>query len=503
MKKKIILIPLDERPCNQEFQKLLTIDTDYEVLTPPLEYLGLQKKPGDIDKIWNWLHKEVKNAFGLILSIDTLLYGGLVPSRLHNQGVEELLKRIDDLKAIKTDNKDLKIYAFDTIMRTPSYSSDDEEPDYYNVWGKDIHDFGALTHKVEVNVASESDKQLLSEIKSRLPMEFYQDYTDRRKKNVEVTKRIIDFVKDETIDFMVIPQDDATPFGLTAKDQIVIRQYIHDQKTQLKAYMYPDADGVANTLLARLINVDKGIRPSFYVKYASEAGKLVIPCLEDRHIIETIKYQILAVNGVLTSCVENADVVLMINVAPKMFDVRFSYLKGIEHDVFRNLIEYIEYADYAVNTLKKPVIIGDVAYANGSDLELVDLIYQKGLTYKLAGYAAWNSSSNSLATAIAQGIIYNIYGKTKSHLEFLAMRFIEDAGYQSIVRQIVVDQLPSMGMDFFNIDGPRGKVATMVKEGLQKYINEELPKEYPVKIVECYQPWSRMYEVGLKVKIKD
>ncbi len=503
MKKKILLIPLDERPCNRIFQQLLTKGTEYDVKTPPLEILGLQKKAGDVNKIWAWLQKEVEDAYGLILSIDTLLYGGLVPSRLHHKTVDELLCKVDDLKQLKKNNKDLKILAFDTIMRTPSYSSDDEEPDYYQTWGKDIHDYGMLTHKIEANVATDVEKKTLQEINQRLPKDYYEDYINRRRKNIEVTKRIIEFVKDGTIDFMVIPQDDATPYGLTAKDQHSIRQYINDTKQQLKVYMYPDADGVGLTLLARLINIDNGVRPRVYVRFSSDAGRLVIPCLEDRHIIETIKYHILAINGVMTENEASADSILMVNVAPKMFDVRFENLKGIEHNVMRNLIEFIEYADYAINYLKKPVIIGDVAYANGSDLELVNLIYQKGLTYQLAGYAAWNSSSNSLATAIAQGVIYNLYGKTKSHLEFLALRFIEDAAYQSIVRQEVVNQLPKMGMDFFHIDGPDGKVSEMVKKGLQKYIEEQLPNDYKVEIIECYQPWSRMYEVGLEIKIVD
>lgn len=433
-----------------------------------------------------------------------LLYGGLVPSRLHNHSVEILLKRLDDLKKLKAHNPKVKIFAFATIMPTPSYSSSDEEPDYYELHGKDIHDYGMLMHKLEVNAITEAEKQTLEEITARLPMIYYEDYIERRQKNLSVTKRIIDYVKNEIIDFMIIPQDDASPYGLTAKDQRMIREYINQTKTQLKVYMYPDADGVANTLLARLINIDKGFRPQIYVRFASCAGKTVIPSLEDRHIIETIKYHIIAINGIMTETVESADLVLMINVAPKMFDVRFSYYaKGIEHDAFRNLIEFIEYADYTINTLNKLTIIGDVAYCNGADLELIDLIYQKGLTYKLAGYAAWNSSSNSIATALCQGIIYYHYGRTKAHLEFLALRYLDDAAYQSMVRQLVVQQLPTMKMDFFNIDGPRGKVAEMVRSGLQAYIDKELPKDYQVLIEDCYLPWSRMYEVGLKVTIKD
>ena len=64
----------------------------------------------------------------------------------------------------------------------------------------------------------------------------------------------LSYVKEKIIDFLIVPQDDSAPYGYTAKDQIVIRKEINRLNIAFNALMYPDADGVGNTLLARAIN---------------------------------------------------------------------------------------------------------------------------------------------------------------------------------------------------------------------------------------------------------
>ena len=80
---KILHIPLDERPCNYEFPKQIFQGGEWEILTLPFSYLGLKKKPAQIEKIQQWVLNNYQSAYGIVISIDMLLYGGIVPSRIH------------------------------------------------------------------------------------------------------------------------------------------------------------------------------------------------------------------------------------------------------------------------------------------------------------------------------------------------------------------------------------------------------------------------------------
>ena len=75
-----------------------------------------------------------------------LLYGGIIPSRLHHFSLEELTGRLDAVRELKKRNPKLKIFAFALIMRCPSYSSSDEEPDYYEICGREIFLTGQIKH---------------------------------------------------------------------------------------------------------------------------------------------------------------------------------------------------------------------------------------------------------------------------------------------------------------------------------------------------------------------
>ena len=508
--KNILLIPLDERPCNYNFPSMLARDTDYRLLMPPLALLGKKKQPGDTEGIWNWLEKTAPECSDAVISIDTLLYSGIIPSRLHHYSAESLLGKLERLKKLRQLNPSLTIYAFSLIMRNPTYSSSEEEPDYYEDWGREIHRRGVIEHKIELSIATEEELGELADIDKRLPKEYLDDYLTRRRINLEVNKKCVELAKEGLFDFLIFPQDDSSPYGVTAKDQQVVRQKIDDLNVNMKVYMYPDADAVANTLLARAINRREGVRPLVYVKYASSAGPSVIPLYEDRIVSETIKYQILAAGGLVASSVSEADLILLVNVPGGNMQDRLDGItsvpvikRTIEYDSFRNLVELVEFADYAVHTIKKPVIMGDIAYSNGGDPLLLSMLRQKGLLWSLAGYAGWNTSSNTLGTCIPMGMIYSLFGDTKAHRDFLALRYLEDIGYCSKVRmEVTANKLPSLGLDFFHSDGPRGKAAELVKQGLQKYANETLSAESRhVTVTDCYLPWCRMFEVGLEVKV--
>ncbi len=507
MMKTILLVPLDERPCNYQYQQLMVKDTDFCVKLPPRSILGKKKTPGDPDQIFDWLFEHAAECDGAVISIDALVYSSILASRLHQDSLEVLSNRLERLRKLKETYPSLKLFGFTLIMRNPRYSSSDEEPDYYEYWGHEIHRYGFIQHKMELSIATEEERAEYDEICARLPKEYLEDYLSRREKNIVINQMAIDLVRDGVIDFMIVPQDDSSPYGLTAKDQQIVRNHIRQTHTQLSVYMYPDADAVENTLVARMINEANGVRPLVYVKYASALGDSIIPLYEDRLINETIKYQILAAGGLVASCVQEADLVLMINSPggnPKEHGIDQPIPPSIEYDAYRNQIEQVEYAAYAMDVLHKPVCFGDVAYGNGGDPELLSLLKEKGILYQVAGYAGWNTSSNTLGTVIPMAMIFCIYGSRPGHEEFLTARYLEDIGYMAFVRrEVCCEELKQRGLNYFLVDGEEGEIASIVKQKLQLFADQMLCDETHHVIVEtCRMPWNRMFETEIHVHVE-
>lgn len=498
--KKVVLLPLDERPCNYDFAFKMFEGTEFKITRPSKEIMGDKKKPGNLEKIQEFILNETKDAYGLVISIDTLLYGGIVPSRLHYFTEDELKERLSVLKQVKEVNPEVKIFAFDLIMRCPQYSLSDEEPDYYDECGLQIFKYGFIKHKMDLNKATPEEVEYFNNLSFN--KDYLDDFLNRRKINANLNLESVNLVKENIIDFLIIPQDDSAEYGWTAIDQHIIRSEIEANNLQLRVYMYPGADEVANTLMSRMLCEVTNKRPLVYIKYSSITSGQTIPSLEDRYLDTTIKYQILAAGGLVVSSLNEADIALFVN-APSdhMITSTAQWNKGLGFTTQRNLVEYMEYMDYCVNIKNIPVIVADVAFGNGGDLELLSLLEEKQLTMKVAAYAGWNTSANSLGTCIPQGIVNWMYGNTNSHKSFLALRYIEDLGYCAVVRKYIADNiLHKYNYNYFYVEHQRGVVSEKVKEQLLEFTKDRIPSIYNnVEIVDIYMPWRRMYEVGLNI----
>lgn len=57
----------------------------------------------------------------------------------------------------------------------------------------------------------------------------------------------------------------------------------------------------------------------------------------------------------------------------------------------------------------KIVSIADNAYANGGDIMFIHLLDKNQLLMQVGGYAGWNTSANTIGTAIAEAVdmLYN------------------------------------------------------------------------------------------------
>lgn len=495
MSKKIVLLPMDERPCNYHFPKQLFADEEIHIVEP--QQLGYKKQGADYNKIQSFLNDECMDAYGLIISMDMLLYGGLVPSRIHHQNEETLVNKLQVVKQLKQKNPSLKIYAFQCIMRCPNYSSADEEPDYYEQYGQQIHDLGEAVNMHQSGIFQGTK---ISELTKAIPTEYLEDFVSRREINRQMNIQVIDLLNEGYIDGLVIPQDDSKEYGYAAMDRQVIRERIQELGLIDKVLIYPGADEVELTLFARMLNEIKQQCPKVYVKYACEQSKKIIPLYEGFPLDSTVSYHILSAGCQETFSFEQADIILAIS-APSsgMEEAEYQPSTNTSYTIDRNLAEFIRFIKMRL-TENKVVTIADNAYANGADLSLIQLLNNNQLLLQVAGYAGWNTSANTIGTAIAQAVHYFYYGKSQGQQSFLAERYLEDAGYCAKVRTDVKKHLPE-GMNYFDVKEEKGIVSEIVKDNLQQFQQQYLSSiSNEIHIIDVKMPWKRMFEVDLSVQ---
>jgi hypothetical protein len=492
---KIVYIALDERPCNEKFPREIFDNKDLKVVSPSLDIMPYKTKPGNFEALKAFLLEETKDAYGLVISMDTLLYGGLVPGRIHNLEDEVIMERLEFIKELKKINKDLVVYGFQVIMRCPVENGADEEPVYYKTEGRNIYLNGYFKHKEMLGILSDEERKQWNNL--NITPEYLEDFENRRRINLKYDVLSIEYTKEEIFDFLILCQDDSDEYGYPALDQEVAAKAIKENNLRLKVLAYAGADEVGMILISRMLNKIKGKQPTFYIKYPSPSTATVVPCLEDRYLDITVKYQIIAAGGIVVPSIEDADLVLVTLMgATKMFPTVMENQRDI--DVLSNMIETFEFIKWAIK--RKPVIVADLFFLNAGSVNVLDYIKESNVLMDLAAYAGWNTSSNALGTCIAQGIQFYYTGKTAQHNTFLIKRYIEDIGYCGIVRKSVTGKLAEYGMNYFNVKETNGIAADLVRKELYEFINTHLKDiAADFEMINVNIPWYRMFEVDFDI----
>ncbi len=495
MKKKIVFVPLDDRPCNKLFPQYLFGNAD--IAFTVFQELGEKKKPAEQEKVKAFLLRECRDAFGLVLSMDMLLYGGLLPSRLHRLDKETLREQAGLLRRLRQENPKLLIFGFQTIMRCPTYSSSVEEPDYYGICGHEIYKSGELSHRQMLGLPLDEDPE---EVHRRILPGALEDYLTRRECNVTMDEETLSYVEDGTLDWLVFPQDDCSPYGYAALDQQRVLGKVRDRGLEERVAVYPGADEVGMTLVSRMLNTLYGKRPKAYVKYAADSARKLIPLYEGSPLAGTIRKHLESAGCQETDCLEEAQIVLAMSAAGVMEEAQWQPSQKAEYRRGRNLEAFTDFL-LEMKRAGKIVTLADNAYANGGDLELVRMLNEKNMLMELDGYAGWNTSSNTLGTAIAEGVAAYYQGKTSAHRNFMAERYLEDAGYCSVARQQVVKAAGDKGLESFFLKEKQGVFSRLAETELKLFAADCLSSVADrLRILHLSMPWERAFEVELRAE---
>lgn len=505
----IIYIPLDERPVNRIFPQILAEATPGIVLrTPPAELLGTKKRPANLGALWEWLEKELPGADKLLCSLDMLFYGGIAPSRIHQLSREEAASQLERLEQLKVRSPNIEVFAFSLIMRVPANNSSDEEPDYYRHYGQLIFRWGWLRDQLSRGQGGSKEREELTEVMAAIPAEVQCDYLQRRELNHFVNSEAIKLVERDIIDFLVIPLDDCAEYGFSAAEQRKLLRQVEQTGLQQRIHVYPGADEVGSTLLCRICTLTKGTKPRIFVRYSSVMGSHIIPRYEDRPLGESIKSQITVCGGIMVDNSLEADVILMVN-SPTlnhgaMQEASRAVLdKDTSYYSFRNLREFVESIAYYLS-MGQRVALADVAFGNGADHELMQMLARGDHLSALYSYAAWNTPGNTIGTVLAHSLLRFQNQDTVGQLcKFVLDRYLEDWGYQALVRSSLTPYAEELGASYFDLKDKQPLIQEAALDMLRKFALTHLGAFKDLYTVESLHfPWNRLFEIGFTSRLK-
>lgn len=489
----ILYVPQDDRPVSLSYTVSTAQDAGYTVLTPPSQYISGSNFHGEPDLMWLWVRENVSKADILVLSTDSLIYGGLVDSRKHNIPLSVLQKRTQQIIDLKKSYPSTPFYAFGTVMRSPRASGGGVEPPYYSQFGPTIFQIAALQDKLDGSGLTDAEMSQLFTLTATVPSEYLRDWFDRRRKNMIINQDLINATKNNVLTYFALGHDDTSYLSQSALESRYLQKFSKGISPKIYG-SFPGADQLGLLLIARA-HVDlHHLQPTFETIYPLGGGPETIPHYEDQTVGKTIAEHIVAVGGKSIQS-GRPDILLAINTP-------LSTVTG-ESEAFDNFFmispstqRFVERIEQAANQ-GMPVSVADISYSNGSDNILMGALKSKGLLFKLDAYNGWNTASNTVGYAIAQGIL-GLSMTPEKHENMLIQQYLDNWGYQANVRKEVYRKQKEIRTD--NV-----KYTAELDPALEPYMNT-LIKNFAEKQlgvnpdrVSAKFPWERLFETDITV----
>lgn len=386
---KICFIPIDNRPvCYNLAKDIAAIDENIELFIPPREFLGDLTRNAGVNEIIEWI-ENIPECDAMVISLDTIAYGGLIPSRRSTDSLEDIKARLKRLKPLL---KNKKIYAFSSIMRISNNNYNEEEKEYWKDWGKKIFEYS------------------YSGVNDGIPQAILDDYLATRKRNFEINKTYLNW----GLNTLIFSKDDCAPKGFNVDEARELERLGAKTKT--------GADEIPLTLLARAI--EKEIK--VFVEFTEPDYKDCISNYEDVSIEKSVQGQLELGGFTQVQTREEADVILIVN---NFIEKQGEHVMGWTTQPFRKTFTPPD----------KPYAIADVRYANGADNDFVEQLLPQIDLKNFYGYAGWNTSANTIGSLLAGVKVRWNAGKYNeaAFKRLQIIRFLDDWAYQANVRGMI------------------------------------------------------------------
>lgn len=507
----VLLLPLDSRPACTKFIADLGKIANIKVIMPPNELLDNYKMTAKTNDLRLWLSENIQNVDAAIVSIDMLIHGSLLASR-HSTGTDnDTNETLQLLKSIHTKYPKMPIYAFNILPRL--WLADSKENSKYQ---KLILEYSKLKDQV-YTFENPKDIKNLNDLESKIPPQLLIEYQNLYQENVELNKKLIQLTEQGIFEKLVIGQDDGQIFGIPNISKKQLLHYLNNQQlTSDHVIITRGTDEVALTLLGDIANKINHYHPKINVQYSdSNAASIVMPYMPSS-VATTVKEKVEMIGGNLVNNPDDADFILFVYIGTeKNKDNQFNVNKQLQSLLKKNykvalvdLSEHFSYKETIFPTLLK------------NDVPINQFI----------AYAGWNTTSNSIGTAVTQATIFtarltsaiesnDILALYKNNLTFLISRYLEDWYYLKNVIDNINNKLKKSNINIYDLNEHYNLANSQLNIEMNKnsyllsnrrafnipVIIQTQDKKFTVKVsnlkITTYFPWTRTFEIYLDSQI--
>ncbi|MDR3563866.1 MAG: DUF4127 family protein [Negativicutes bacterium] len=505
----IVLLPLDSRPPCTQFVEQLAAIADIRLILPPSEMLDNYKTPGNKKALREWLSTAITGADAAIVSTDMLIHGGLLASRLSLGTADDVTATVALLENIHHDHPTVKLYGFNIIPRLLLADSAGNAA-YQNKMLK----YSLLKDEV-LAFENPTDIKELQVLEQGLPPEIIQQYQVLHETSVKVNQTLIDLADNNVLAGLVIGQDDGQPFGLPNLAKNRLQRYL-SQRPELAGHVFitRGTDEVALTLLGHIATQDAGWQPRVFVKYSQpESAGIVMPFMP-HSVSRTVEEKLAMVGAIPVEDAATADYTLYVHI-------------GTHKTKTSSLLAAAKEVGQMVAAGQRVALVDLSEDFYGHETLLPYLLKEDVTVNRLIAYAGWNTTSNSIGTAVTQATLFSqaldqnnsfdhVLRVYKFNLEFLAARFLDDWYYQKDVQVTVKNDLHNLKIDANNLGNRYQEVNHFVQRLMSSRataLSERVWLHHPLPIntdqgpkqltvldmqLESRLPWQRTFEVWLQ-----
>lgn len=508
--KKIVYIPLDDRPCTYAFPVKLAEILGFKVMAPPASFLGSFTDPGDFKKIFSWLAENIKKADVLIIYLEALIFGNLLASRNKKITFKEALRRAEKLKHLLMENPKTNVFGYTVILRNaPSGLS------FRGVKGaQKIVNFSAgissfvkqreilkenWWNGLKLNCFAEKYKLKKTEI---------INYLKTRQRNFKLNRLFLRWLSEDVLDYLWIGSDDTAGASISRLEGQILNKEIRDLKLKNKVFQYNGTDEGSQLMFSFYAGKVFKYKPKIFPVYFPKTGRSIVTAYENKSIEKNLISQVRAGGGDKASSRSKSDIVLYIN-CPLDFQ-KEAVSQDENKVVIRNYYKNMAFRINKDIAAKRVVSLADVAYANGADIGLVKYLEKNTDISKFASFSAWNTAGNSIGTAVSGSIIFYlskkpplIYsssaGGKEENLKLLIERFLDDYIYQSLVKKKINEKIKFLGLSPYNLGKNKTRIERFLKKEMKRESSKFLKNNFKrekLKFKFSF-PWPRTFEVKI------